>query len=93
MVEAISIATDSEHEWIQNTFGIMTQYLSKRPEPRAVSYFTDASALTPAFGYPPTIILGPGEAAMAHKTDEFCYITKIEEAADAYMDIALHWCK
>ena len=93
MVEAISIATDSEHEWIQNTFDIMTQYLSKRPEPRAVSYFTDASALTPAFGYPPTIILGPGEAAMAHKTDEYCYITKIEEAADAYMDIALHWCK
>jgi succinyl-diaminopimelate desuccinylase len=42
-------------------------------EPRTAPYFTDASALTPAFNNPPTIILGPGEAAKAHQTDEYLF--------------------
>jgi acetylornithine deacetylase/succinyl-diaminopimelate desuccinylase-like protein len=29
---------------------------------------------------------------MAHKTDEYCYISKIEEATQAYMEIAMNWC-
>jgi succinyl-diaminopimelate desuccinylase len=41
-------------------------------EPRTDPCFTEASALTPAFGNPPTIILGPGEAAKAHQTEEYC---------------------
>ena len=40
---------------------------------------------------PPTIILGPGEPEMAHKTDEFCYLSKIELAAEAYTQIARRW--
>ena len=39
-----------------------------------------------------TIILGPGEPTMAHKTDEFCYISKIEEASEAYLEIGRKWC-
>ena len=48
-------------------------------EPQTAPYFTDASALTPAFGNPPTVILGPGEAAKAHQTDEFCSVQRIRE--------------
>jgi len=29
---------------------------------------------------------------MAHKTDEFCYISKIEEATEAYVEIGRKWC-
>ena len=70
----------------------MESFLGERPVPRGVAYFTDASVLTPAFGNPPTVILGPGEPEMSHKTDEFCYISKIEEAAEAYLEIAKKWC-
>lgn len=87
-----SVSTDPRNEWIQEVFDIMLPLLGQRPEPRGASYFTDASVFTPAFGGPPTIILGPGEPAMAHKTDEFCYISKIEEAAEAYFQIARRWC-
>jgi succinyl-diaminopimelate desuccinylase len=48
--------------------------------------------LTPAYGNPPTIILGPGEPEMAHKTDEFCHLSKIEWAIEAYTEIARTWC-
>jgi hypothetical protein len=54
-------------------------------------FFTDASELTPAMGGVPTIILGPGETIMAHKTDEYCLIPKIEEAVELYREIALRW--
>lgn len=89
---ARSVATDVQHEWIQQIFEIMARFLRRRPEPSAASYFTDASVLTPAYHDPPTIILGPGEPAMAHKTDEYCLISKIEKAEQAYLEIARKWC-
>jgi succinyl-diaminopimelate desuccinylase len=47
--------------------------------------------LTPAFGNPPTIILGPGEAAKAHQTDEYCSVQRIGEASDIYARLAASW--
>ena len=29
---------------------------------------------------------------MAHKLDEFCYISKIEEPIEAYVKIGNKWC-
>ena len=40
-----------------------------------VPFATDAGYLTPAYGAPPTVILGPGETAQAHKTDEWCSLS------------------
>ena len=60
-------------------------------EPRTAPYFTDASVLTPAFGNPPTIILGPGEAAKAHQTDEYCLVDRIHEATAIYAALAAKW--
>ena len=51
----------------------------------------DASALAPAYGGVPTVILGPGKAAMAHQTDEYCAVDRIGEAVEAYAEIARHW--
>lgn len=92
IVDAGSIITEPGHEWVQEVFDIMEPFCRKRPVARGVTYFTDASVLTPAFGNPPTLILGPGEPAMAHKLDEFCYISKIEEAVEAYVKIGSKWC-
>lgn len=92
LVDVDGIASDSENEWIQEVFEVMESFLKERPVARGVTYFTDASVLTPAFGNPPTIILGPGDPVMAHKTDEYCEISKIEEASEAYLEIARKWC-
>jgi len=86
-----SLWTDPGQPWIRQVYEVMTPYLGAPPEVRTVAYFTDAAALTPAFGNPPTVILGPGEAHMAHKTDEYCEVHKIEQAAEAYVEIARRW--
>lgn len=85
------IATDPQHEWVRQAFDIVAPFLGGRPLPRAATYFTDASFLTPAFGHPPTLLLGPGEPEMAHKTDEFCLVSRIEQAAEVYYQIAEKW--
>jgi succinyl-diaminopimelate desuccinylase len=90
--EAQSIATDEKNEWIQSVFEIVEPYLKTRPIAKGATFFTDASVLTPAFGYPPTVVLGPGEPEMAHKTNEFCHISKIEESMEIYIKIAEKWC-
>jgi succinyl-diaminopimelate desuccinylase len=90
---ACSIETAPDNPWIQNVNRIMEPMLSEPVEPRGGPYFTDASALTPAYGHPPTVILGPGETAQAHQTNEYCYMTRIDEATQAYVDIARKWCE
>ena len=89
--EAQSIATDDRHKWIQSVFDIVEPYLKTRPVAKGATFFTDASVLTPAYGSPPTVILGPGEPEMAHKTDEFCYISKLEESVEIYTKIVEAW--
>ncbi len=87
-----NVATDHQDAWVRDVFDVLEPFVNERPQPRGASYFTDASVFTPAFGNPPTIILGPGEPAMAHKTDEFCYVSKIEDATEAYFQIVQRWC-
>jgi succinyl-diaminopimelate desuccinylase len=89
---APSVGSDAGDEWIQDVFGITERLTGRRPVPGGAVYTTDCSILTPAYGNPPTIILGPGEPEMMHKTDEFCYVSKIEYAAEVYGEIARLWC-
>ena len=91
IVDVGGVLTDPTNEWMQEVFDVMTGILGSRPEPNTATYFTDASALTPAYGGAPTVILGPGEATLAHQTDEYCFTAKIEEAVEAYMEIARRW--
>ena len=51
----------------------------------------EGSALALAYGGVPTVILGPGEASMAHQTDEYCVVDRIGEAVEAYTEIGRHW--
>ena len=51
-----------------------------------------AAALTPAYGNPPTVILGPGEPQMAHQTDEYCIMDRVTSSVSLYKDVIADWC-
>ena len=87
-----AVASNLSDEWIQGVAELLKKPLDPRDESLGAPYFTDASILTPAYGNIPTVILGPGEPAMAHKTDEYCHISKIREAKDIFLSIARNWC-
>ena len=91
LVNVGGIHTPEDNPWIQDIFGIMKGFLGTTIEARGAPYFTDAAALKPAYGHPPTIILGPGEMKMAHQTDEYCPIAHIEQATEIYETIARRW--
>jgi succinyl-diaminopimelate desuccinylase len=93
MLDMAGIATDPAHPWVQEVCEIMERFLGDQPKPALAPYFTDAGALTPAYGNVPTIILGPGEIEMAHQTDEWCRVSKIEQAFEAYRAIIQRWQK
>jgi len=92
LLDLESVYTAPEDPWVQEVFDVMQGILGKRPEPRAATYFTDAAALNLAYGTPPTIILGPGEAPLAHQTDEYCLVECVAESVGAYEEIARRWC-
>jgi len=87
-----SVVTDARDEWVQQVYDVMEPLLGRRPQPATAVYFTDGSVLKPAYGGPPTVILGPGEPTCAHKADEYCSIVKLEAATEAYLDIMRRWC-
>lgn len=86
------IDTDPADPWVADVYEVMEPHLGERPAPRGLAYFTDAAALTPAYGNPPTIICGPGDAAQAHRTDESCSVAKLEAAAEGFFEVARRWC-
>jgi succinyl-diaminopimelate desuccinylase len=92
-VDVEGVWTSPADAWVQEVFGLMETILGEPITSRAASYFTDASALTPAYGGVPTIILGPGEASMAHQTDEYCFVARIEQAVGIYRTLAENWSK
>jgi succinyl-diaminopimelate desuccinylase len=87
-----AVWSEPSDPWIAGVFELMRQISNASTEPAIATYFTDAAALTQAYGHPPTLILGPGEPSMAHQTDEFCYIHRIEEARAAFTEITRRWC-
>jgi succinyl-diaminopimelate desuccinylase len=87
-----AVATDPGDGWVTEVYEVMEPLIGERPEPRGLAYFTDASALTPAYGTPPTVICGPGDADQAHQTDESCSVELLDAAADGIFEIARRWC-
>ncbi len=81
--------TDPEDPWIQRVFAIAEQVHGRRPNIAAASFFSDASVLQPLLNDVPTVILGPGDPAMAHQTDEYCSIRHIEQAVEIYERIIM----
>ena len=93
LVDVSSLRADPEDAWVREVFDVAAARLGSRPTPQSAPYFTDASALTPAFGGVPTVILGPGELRLAHQTDEWCLVSRIEEAAEIYRELGARWAR
>lgn len=92
IMDVEAVWTDPAHPWIGRVFGVMGDLLDESPEARGATYFTDASALVPALGQVPMVILGPGQPEMAHQTDEYCLVSRIDQAVEAYSRIIADWC-
>jgi succinyl-diaminopimelate desuccinylase len=91
LIDVEAVWTDPAHPWMAEVYEVAAAVAGHAAEPRAASFFTDAAALTAAYGGPPTVILGPGEPALAHQTDEWCAIARIEEAAEIYARLLARW--
>jgi succinyl-diaminopimelate desuccinylase len=84
--------TDPGDPWVANVADIVCSRSGHAEPIGGAVYFTDAAPLKPGMGNPPTVILGPGEPALAHQTDEYCTIARIEKAEAIYSDIIQRWC-
>ncbi len=86
-----AVWTDPDDPWVRDVESIVQSVTGTASPIGGASYFTDAAALKPAMGNPPTVILGPGEPSMAHQTDEYCLIERIEEAEAIYTELIVRW--
>ncbi|MEA9603760.1 M20 family metallopeptidase [Polynucleobacter sp. JS-JIR-II-c23] len=91
IIDIEGVFTPATDPWMASVFDFCEKINGVRPVEKTVSYFTDASALKPAIGNPPTVILGPGQPEMAHQTDEFCYVDKITDATQLFSELILDW--
>ncbi len=93
LIDVGALRTAADDPWIQQVFEVAAARTGTRPAGRSASYFTDASMLTPALGGVPTVILGPGELAQAHQTDEYCLVSRVREAVDLYRELVARWTR
>jgi succinyl-diaminopimelate desuccinylase len=91
IIDIEGVFTPASDPWMATVFDRCEEVNGVRPIEKTVSYFTDASALKPVIGNPPTVILGPGQPEMAHKTDEFCYVDKITDATKLFESLIVDW--
>ncbi|TMR95571.1 M20 family metallopeptidase [Nonomuraea basaltis] len=92
LVDLPPVWTDPDDAWARSVAEIVRQVTGQAGEPRAATYFTDASVLTPALGSVPTVVCGPGEAEQAHVTDEWCSVTRLAESVEIFERICADWC-
>lgn len=86
-------STAADHVAVAPVIASYERLFARTPVPRGAPYFTDASALTPAFGDVPTVVIGPGEMDQAHQTDEHCAVSRLEEAFEIYRDLIGRMCQ
>ena len=91
IIDIEGVFTPASDPWMATVFDRCEQINGIRPIEKTVAYFTDASALKPVIGNPPTVILGPGQPEMAHQTDEFCYTSKITDATKLFEELIIDW--
>ncbi len=86
-----SVWTEPNEAWVQRVFEICRPILKERLEARTAPYMTDAANLRKVYAGAPTVVLGPGEAAMAHQTDEYCNMERIRQSVAIYEAIIHDW--
>ncbi|MCK0147210.1 M20 family metallopeptidase [Arenibacter sp. F26102] len=92
LTDLIAVSTEEKDPFVQRVYKACGIPENAPGYPKALPYLTDGSVLQGAYGGIPTIILGPGQPEMAHQTDEFCYVDKLEKAVEIYTNILLEKC-
>jgi len=85
--------TAPDEDWMQRVFEICRPYVGEAPAARTAPYMTDAANLLKVYAGAPTVVLGPGEAAMAHQTDEYCSMQRLRQSVEIYEKIIADWCR
>jgi succinyl-diaminopimelate desuccinylase len=84
--------TSPENAAVRPLWDILREQSGEAPHLTGAPYFTDASALVPAFGGVPAVVIGPGEAAQCHRTDEFCFVEEIDRSCSIYRRLIAKMC-
>jgi succinyl-diaminopimelate desuccinylase len=92
LLDVASVYTEVTDPWVKSVYALCERHTGQVAKPGTVSYFSDAAALRAPLGQPATIILGPGEASMAHQTDEYCLVDRIDQAEKIYAEIIRAQC-
>ncbi len=92
VADSEAVWTEPGEAWVQRVFGICKPILKEAPVARTMPYMTDAANLRKVYNGAPTLVLGPGEAAMAHQTDEYCNIERIRQSVEIYEALIEDWC-
>lgn len=89
LVDLPPVCSPETSPFVQLVYAVCGVDTENNNIPKSLPYMTDGAVLQQLYGDVPTVILGPGQPEMAHQTDEFCYIAKIEEAVELYKNIIL----
>ena len=87
-----AVWTEPEKAWMQRVFEICKPILNEKVEARTAPYMTDAANLLKVYSGAPVVVVGPGEAAMAHQTDEYCHMERIGQSVAIYEALIRDWC-
>jgi len=87
LIDRKPVFTDVESNFVKSVDRVIGIDRANNNIPKALPYVTDASILQEIYKGVPTIILGPGKAAMAHQTDEYCEVESIIKAEENFYRI------
>lgn len=79
-------------EWIDSVYDIATPFVEGRPMPKTIMFSTDGADLKRGYGGTvPAVIIGPGQPELAHQTDEWCSITRLDQSVEIFERIMREW--
>lgn len=84
------------HEWIESVYDITTPFNDARPTPKTIMFSTDGADLQRGYlqngaASVPTVIVGPGQPELAHQTDEWCSVQRIDHSVEIFERIMRDW--
>ena len=79
-------------EWIESVYDVAAPFIDGRPSPKTIMFSTDGADLKRGYGGAvPTVIIGPGQPEMAHQTDEWCSVRRIDHSVEIFETIMRDW--
>ncbi len=79
-------------EWIESVYHVATPFIDGKPTPKTIMFSTDGADLKRGYGGAvPTVIIGPGQPEMAHQTDEWCSVHRIDQSVEIFEKIMRDW--